>query len=559
VARLSFERRRRLLHRTLPLLGLAVGALIGGLLFGMSGRSAAETRADRFARAWERGDYRAMYRELSGSARSRFPLSRFERAYRAAADTATAVSVRASSAHAEGDGRVRVPLQARTRVFGTIAGDVELPVSDRGVEWSPSVAFPDIPPGGRLERRSRPPRRAAIISRDGKVLAAGPAGARGSPLGALAASIAGELGSARSARRRERLYARGFPRRMPVGQTGLERALEPLLEGRPGGVLMSGRRVLARARPRPAPAVRTTIDTRLQRTAVAALGGRLAGIAALDARSAEVRALAGIAFSALQPPGSTFKIVTTTAALESHAVKLSDQFPVASRAIIDGVPLENANGESCGGSFAQSFAQSCNSVFAPLGVKLGARRLVDAAERYGFNERPAIPGELPSTIPPAATIRAPLDVGSTAIGQGRVLATPLELASIAQTVADRGVRTEPTLRAGQPARPLRVTSRRVARTLRRLMLGVVTHGTGTSAAISGVKVAGKTGTAELGNTRGPQAQGSGSENTDAWFTGFAPAGHPRIAVAAMFVRAGAGGETAAPAVRAVIAAALGKK
>jgi penicillin-binding protein A len=558
VAPLSAERRRRLLHRALPLLALAVAALTGGLLLGMSGRSAAEARADRFARAWERGDYRAMHRELSESARRRFPLRRFERAYRAAAATATAVSIRARSAHAEGGGRVTVPVLVRTRVFGTIAGDLELPVSDRGVEWSPAVAFPEVPPGGRLERRSRPPRRGRIVSRDGKVLAAGPAGARTSPLGPLAASIAGQLGPARSARRRERLYALGFPRRMPVGQTGLERALEPLLEGRPGGVLISGRRVLARARPRPAGAVRTTIDTRLQRAAVAALGGRLAGIAALDTRSAEVRALAGIAFSAPQPPGSTFKIVTTTAALESHAVKLSDEFAVASRAIIDGVPLENANGESCGGSFAQSFAHSCNSVFAPLGVKLGARRLVDAAERYGFNERPAIPGELPSTIPPAAAIRTPLDVGSTAIGQGRVLATPFELASIAQTVANRGVRTKPTLRAGQPGRSVRVTSRRVARTLERLMLGVVAYGTGTSAAISGVKVAGKTGTAELGNTRGPQAQGSGSENTDAWFTGFAPAGHPRIAVAAMFVRAGAGGDTAAPAVRAVMAAALGK-
>ena len=139
-----------------------------------------------------------------------------------------------------------------------------------------------------------------------------------------------------------------------------------------------------------------------------------------------------------------------------------------------------------------------------------------------------------------------------------MLATPFELASIAQTVAARGVRTRPTLRAGQPPRSVRVTSRRVARTLERLMVGVVAYGTGTSAAISGVKVAGKTGTAELGNTRGPGAQGSGSENTDAWFTAFAPAGHPRIVAAAMFVRAGAGGETAAPAVRAVIAAALGK-
>jgi len=104
-----------------------------------------------------------------------------------------------------------------------------------------------------------------------------------------------------------------------------------------------------------------------------------------------------------------------------------------------------------------------------------------------------------------------------------------------------------------------VTTRRVARTLERLMLDVVAYGTGTAAAIPGVKVAGKTGTAELEDTRGPNATQDGStkqSNTDAWFTAYAPAGRPRIAVAVLLMRAGAGGASAAPAAQPVLVAGL---
>jgi peptidoglycan glycosyltransferase len=159
-----------------------------------------------------------------------------------------------------------------------------------------------------------------------------------------------------------------------------------------------------------------------------------------------------------------------------------------------------------------------------------------------------------STLPPAPEIRTPLEVGSTAIGQGKVLATPLQLASAAQVIAAHGVRYEPTLDAGERPEGVRVTTPRVARTIRSLMVDVVSYGTGTAAAIGGVKVAGKTGTAELEDTRGPNAELATPDesNTDAWFAAFAPATRPRIAVAAMFVRAGAGGATAAPAARVVL-------
>jgi peptidoglycan glycosyltransferase len=272
-----------------------------------------------------------------------------------------------------------------------------------------------------------------------------------------------------------------------------------------------------------------------------------------------VRALAGIAFSAPQPPGSTFKIITATAALQARAVRPSTSFPVETKAVIDGVDLQNANGESCGGSFSEAFAQSCNSVFAPLGVKVGAGRLVATAERFGFNEMPGVLGAAVSTIPAAAEIDSPLAVASTAIGQGKVLATPLEMAVVADTIASRGVRHPVTLlERGGAGRGIRVTPRRVAHTVEQLMIGVVDHGTGTAASLAPIQVAGKTGTAELRTTVGqppPGDQGAApGSDTDAWFAAYAPTRRPRIAVGVLFVKAGAGGTTAAPAARIVLAA-----
>jgi penicillin-binding protein A len=304
--------------------------------------------------------------------------------------------------------------------------------------------------------------------------------------------------------------------------------------------------------------VRTTIDVGVQQAVATALAGRFGGIAALDAKSGAIRGLAGIAFSAPQPPGSTFKIITATAALEEKLVTPKTEFPIETRAIIDGVELENANGESCGGSFANSFAHSCNSVFAPLGVEVGAEKLVETAERYGFNIDPAVPGAVPSTIPAAGDIASPLELGATAIGQGRVLATPLLLASMAQTVASGGVRRTPTVVPGDPRERSRVTTRKIARTLEQLMVGVVDYGTGTAASLAPIGVAGKTGTAELEDTTDEEdgVEQSPGSDTDAWFTAYAPVKNPELAVAVLLVRNGAGGETAAPAARVVLQAAL---
>jgi penicillin-binding protein A len=162
-----------------------------------------------------------------------------------------------------------------------------------------------------------------------------------------------------------------------------------------------------------------------------------------------------------------------------------------------------------------------------------------------------------STIP--ESIPDELDLGVTAIGQGEVLATPLELASISQTIANHGVRNPTAMVTnrglGPEAEPVRVTSQQTADTIRDLMIKVVNEGTGTAAAMPAVQVAGKTGTAELGPA--PLDPTSEEQEVDAWFTAFAPAGDPQLAVAVMVVNAaGSGGEIAAPIARQVLDAAL---
>src|SRR6476661_6433549 len=149
------------------------------------------------------------------------------------------------------------------------------------------------------------------------------AAARTQPLGAVAQSIAGGMGEPPDQEARDDLVARGFAPDSLVGTSGLERIAEQRVAGTPGGLLFAGGRVLASTKPRAAGPVRTTIDLDTQAAANAALAGRYGGVAALDARTGEVRALAGIAFSGPQPPGSTFKIVTASAALRAGLVKLS--------------------------------------------------------------------------------------------------------------------------------------------------------------------------------------------------------------------------------------------
>jgi peptidoglycan glycosyltransferase len=219
--------------------------------------------------------------------------------------------------------------------------------------------------------------------------------------------------------------------------------------------------------------------------------------------------------------------------------------------VLSGVKLRNASDESCGGSLTEAFTVSCNSVFAPIGAKLGAKRLKAAAERFGFNRTPRVPAGKPSRFP--KDLKDSLAVGAAAIGQERDLATPLQMAAVGATIANRGVHPDPRIVRSDRVVRHRAVSRRVAAQVRGMMLSVVRSGTGTAAAIPGVEVAGKTGTAELRPTADATPD---PKNTDAWFVAFAPALAPKAVVAVMLVGAGAGGKAAAPIARQVLAAAL---
>jgi penicillin-binding protein A len=541
----------------------AAGAVFGGLHVPSSQRM-----VERFAAAWSRGDFAAMYSELSPPEQQRVRRGAFTRAYQRALDTATATRVATGRPARDGDA-YRVPVAVSTRVWGTVRGVVRVPASSAGVDWSHDLVFPGLRRGEKLTRTTRLPPRAALLARDKTPLARGPD--RASPLGGTARAITGTLGPIPPARR-SALLALGVPAGAQVGSSGLERIFDVRLIGRPGGELRAGRRIIAATAPVSAPPVRTTISTAVQSAAVQALGDRLGGVVALDPRSGAVLAASGLGFSGLQPPGSTFKIITVTGALEAGLTSPSRAYPVETKATLEGVDLQNANGEACGGTLVQSFAESCNSVFAPLGAKLGARRLVEVAERFGFNQDTGVPGAATSTIPDAEEIGDDLAVGSSAIGQGRVQATALQMAIVAATIGRHGLRPRPTLdfaAAGADAPTVRAVPARTSRTVERLMLAVVRQGTGTAAALPDVAVAGKTGTAELKTTArctpDPAQPGScpppapdDPSDTDAWFAAYAPAGsgRPHVAVGVMLVGAGAGGTTAAPAARGVLQAGL---
>lgn len=558
------ERRRQRLRRLLPVLGgVAIVALVAGLLLsGGAGRAERET-AERFATLWSDGNYGRMYALLDAEAKARVAFEEFAAAYRTAAQTATIRSVALIEVGDRNGNQIPVRVTIRTRVFGRIHGTLALPVSGEGeqmrIAWREQVVFPGLRVGEQLTRETRLAPRADLLARDGMVLARGEDRSSDDP--ELAANIVGRLEAAQP-EDEGRLRSLGYPPNARVGVSGLERIFQHELAGQPGGILSTGGRIVARTQPRAGAAVRTTISPPVERAAIAALGGRYGGVAAVDPRTGEVLALAGVAFSALQPPGSVFKIITLTGALEAGITKPRETFPVVSEATLSGVSIENANGEYCGGTLVESFAHSCNSVFAPLGAELGGKRLVDVSERFGFNRPVPIAGAETSTIPGGDEIGDDLAVGSSAIGQGLVQATTLQMTLVAATIAMDGRRPLPTLQLGERPRFARVTSPRVARHVARMMRAVVTAGTGTAAAIDGADVAGKTGTAELRSTvvaegeEAPAHVDDGIPDTDAWFVAFAPSRRPRVAVGVLLVEAGAGGTVAAPAARDVLAAAL---
>jgi penicillin-binding protein A len=565
----------------LPIVAVCGGSFIFGAVVGASGGGS--EAAERFAAAWEAQDFAAMHAELSPGAQDEYPVEEFTNRYVEAQATSTAVRVVTDDPEeadvGEGDGAA-FDATVDTRAFGQVDGRVELPLDDEDrIEWEPHMTFPGLVPGEELDRVTRVGERAPILARDGTPLAEGPAEARTSPLGASALAIAGSVGSPSRKQERE-LFALGYPPNTLAGISGLELAFNVELTGQPSGQLLavaaegdSGEpRILASSDPVAGKAVKTTIDPDVQDATVSALGGAFGGAAVLDARTGDVLGVAGIAFSSPQPPGSTFKMITATAALDEGAVKPSDEFPVETSNSEIGREISNAHDAPCGGTFVQSFAQSCNTVFAPLGVEVGAEPMFEKSELFGFNEEPSLaaPGALEALAPPPSTYPMPesdVELGESAIGQGRVLASPVQMASVAQTIANKGVRM-PTSIVRTPelrpdSEPVEVTSPETAATMKDLMIEVVRSGTGVAAQVPGVTVAGKTGTAELGpralepgETLEPGEEPPQKEN--AWFAAYAPVDKPQLAIAVLVDDAtGGGGAVAAPIAQQILASQLG--
>ncbi|HKF83777.1 MAG TPA: penicillin-binding transpeptidase domain-containing protein [Solirubrobacterales bacterium] len=263
------------------------------------------------------------------------------------------------------------------------------------------------------------------------------------------------------------------------------------------------------------------------------------------------RPLVNRATQGLYPPGSTFKVVTAAAGLDSGVITSESTIDAPGSLEVEGTPLQNDFSEDFGPiALDTALTNSVNTWFGQLGQQLGNDTLFQYMERFGFNSTPAI--DLPEDEVEESgvwdleqnellTSDDPVDLARLAIGQERLLATPLQMAQVAAAVANRGELMKPqiwkrvvdpdgrTVESMDPSVYSEPISAETAAELTTAMEGVVSEGTGTNAAISGVPVAGKTGTAE---TPGNVACGGGAEENQAWFIGFAPADDPRIAIAA---------------------------
>jgi penicillin-binding protein A len=342
----------------------------------------------------------------------------------------------------------------------------------------------------------------------------------------------------------------------------------------------------------------TNLDVAGTEAAVAGLAGRKGAVVAIEPQTGKVRVMVSIpeydpnqipsAFRQIngdpnQPllnrttqelyqPGSTFKVVTATAALDTGKVTPDTVIDGSSPRTISGTPLENSGGQSFGPiSFTDALTNSVNTVFAQVGERVGAETLVEYMKRYGFYEDPQLDYPdfqmIPSGIRRNGTdyVESGFDVGRVAIGQGgsegALDTTPMQMALVASAIANKGRLMKPQLtdrivrkdgRVKQRIEPdlqAEVMKPETAEQLTAMMSRVVEEGTGTAAALAGVRVAGKTGTAEVGANR---------EFTQPWFICFAPVENPRIAIAVTVERTtGQGGTVAAPIAKSVLEALLG--
>jgi penicillin-binding protein A len=340
--------------------------------------------------------------------------------------------------------------------------------------------------------------------------------------------------------------------------------------------------------------LRTTLDPAAQRVAYQQLAGRKGAVVALDPRTGAVEVMASeptydpnllrspktysrlandnankpLVNRATQfgyAPGSTFKVVTATAAIDSGEFTPTSTVDGKNGVKISGVPLQNDFNQSFGPiDLATALEKSVNTVYAQVGERLGKRTMREYMNRFGFDRKPQLDyprqqmsasgeydnGHLISPLSPR------VDVGRMAIGQDKLAVTPLQMAEVAAAVANDGKLMKPhltdrvldtdgrTVDKISPEVQSTVMKPSTASTVTGMMERVVQSGTGTQAQIPGVRVAGKTGTAEtqIGRTI-----------NNVWFIAFAPADNPRVAIAVtMQGQPGFGGDVAAPVAKAVM-------
>jgi penicillin-binding protein A len=334
--------------------------------------------------------------------------------------------------------------------------------------------------------------------------------------------------------------------------------------------------------------VYTTLDPKAQRVALQQLAGRAGSVVALDPRSGAVKVMVAIpgyndnhpdatgpgvstfnrSTQAGYPPGSTFKVVTATAAIDSGQYSPGSTVNGNSPVTISGVPLSNDYNQSFGPiDLTKALTYSVNTVWAQVAEHLGRGTMTKYMKRFGFYSKPPLdypPDEINASRPYSPSGRPYLpgspreDIGRIGIGQGGLEVTPLQMAMVAAAVANRGTLMRPhftdrivdqdgrTVERINPSVMSHVMKPSTAAQVTQMMTKVVEEGTGTAVQLTGVSVAGKTGTASVGI--------AGANITQPWFIAFAPVDHPRVAIAVTVERTqgGFGGTVAAPIAKAVI-------
>jgi penicillin-binding protein A len=389
------------------------------------------------------------------------------------------------------------------------------------------------------------------------------------------------------------------------GSTGIERSYNDFLNGSSDKLFYRRLIDIVTGQSAQGASVQLTLNAKAQQAAAKALGNQRGAVVALDPSTGAILAmvtsptfdpnkLAGHDLNKVQqafgqlskdpdqpllnraingnlyPPGSTFKLVDSAAALESGRYRADSTLPGPAKLRLPGTSnyLPNDFPGNCGAgdkvTLKRALTISCNTAFASLGMSLGQDTLRSMATKFGFGRSLSIPMSVTPSVFPSDLNKPQL--AQSAIGQYDVRATPLQIAMISAAIANGGKEMTPYLVQSVRDKNLDViqttdakefstpVSQETAKTLTTMMESVVSQGTGTNAAIPGIKVAGKTGTAEHGQGR----------NADVWFTGFAPADNPKVAVAVLVENGGtigqeaSGGLVAAPIAKQVMEAVIGK-